>query len=138
MSGDDDDKPARPMGKGTQQIEFKKIDAEIEAKRIEAELEAQRIALASKKLDVDDHDKARDDRRATIRTILLWVTAFVGTVLALLVIGLAIYYGRSFDFSGFGFNASTTNKDLPAIAAPAPSEDGPEAPVDTDADLHHP
>ena len=94
---DDTAPPAEPR-KSTGIV---KIEAEVAEKRIDADLEV-------RKLEIADRDKARDDRRATVRTILLWSTGFVGTVGALVLLGLAIYYRADFHFSGFGINAGTT------------------------------
>jgi hypothetical protein len=111
-----DPAPARPTGQQTALLRSKEIEAEakIREKEIDADirkqelaLEAKRIDNESKKIDADDHDKARDDRRSTIKTVLLWITGITGTVGTLILIGFALYYNRAFVFSGFGIEAST-------------------------------
>ncbi len=62
------------------------------------------LELKRVQLELDDRDKARDDRRATIRTIF----AGIALILALGVVTAALYFGREFDFSGFGFHAATS------------------------------
>lgn len=69
-----DDKPERPAAQvsGTGIVKMHETD-------VAAQLEI-------KKLEIADRDKARDDRRATVRTVLLWSTAFVGTIGALVLL----------------------------------------------------
>lgn len=80
----DDDKH-RPMGKGTLSLETKKL-----------ELEEKRLEMAAL-------DKARDDKRAFVKTVFLGIS----TILALLLIGGALYWNRAFVFKGFGIEATT-------------------------------
>lgn len=75
----------RPMGKGTLTLETKRL--ELEAKRLEIQ------AL----------DKERDDRRAFVRTVMMGVAS----ILALLLVGFALYWNRAFVFKGFGIEATT-------------------------------
>ena len=80
----DDDKN-RPMGKGTLTLETKRL-----------ELEAKRLEMAAL-------DKARDDKRAYVRTIFMGVAS----IISLLLIGFALYWNRAFVFKGFGIEATT-------------------------------
>lgn len=75
----------RPMGKGTLTLESKKL-----------ELEEKRLELAAL-------DKERDDRRAFARTVIMGVAS----IMALLLIGFALYWNRAFVFRGFGIEATT-------------------------------
>jgi Flp pilus assembly protein TadB len=113
----------------------KEIDSETHLKDKALDLEVERIRLESKKIDNAAEDEKRNDRRELVRTFLLWsfvifcivafivivclclwfgqtlwLTAFVGTVLGLGLVALAIRYGRSINFSGFGFSAKTGSK----------------------------
>ena len=119
MPGEDDDKPAatpgaasRPIGKETGLVKREQIEAEKTEKlaAIAADVRKAEIAadLERAKIAAGDHDGDRDDRRATIRTVLLWSTGFVGTVGALVLLGFAVYYRADFHFAGFGIDAGTT------------------------------
>lgn len=83
-SGHEVDKQ-RPMGKGTLTLETKRL--ELEAKRLE----------------IQAMDKERDDRRAFVRTVMMGVAS----ILALLLVGFALYWNRAFVFRGFGIEATT-------------------------------
>lgn len=75
----------RPTGKNTMAVEKQKLL-----------LEQRRIELAAE-------DRARDDRRAMLRQVI----AAVVVIVALVLIGAALYWGRSFSFSGLGIEAQT-------------------------------
>lgn len=85
MHHDDHDKPDRPMGKGT------------------LSLEKQRLLLEQRRLELAAEDRARDDRRAMARQLI----AAAVVVVALGLIGAALYWGRSLSFSGLGIEAQT-------------------------------
>ena len=80
----DDDK-GRPMGKGTLMLESKKLE------------------LEEKKLELAAIDRARDDRRAFVRTVFMGASS----IIALILIGFALYWNRAFVFKGFGIEATT-------------------------------
>lgn len=135
--GDSDDKATTPpvparvdvVAEPRKSTGIVQIEASVETHKIDAD-------LARVRLEIEDRDRARDDRRATIRTVLLWSTGFVGTVGALVLLGLAIYYRADFHFSGFGINAGTaktTAPDAEADDAKDTQADGAPATLDTDA-----
>ena len=98
MSHDDPDKTDpghrnRPTGKNTMAVEKQKLL-----------LEQRRIELAAE-------DRARDDRRAMARQLI----AAVVMVVALTLIGAALYWGRSFSFSGLGIEAQTGHAPTPGV-----------------------
>lgn len=90
-----DDEKGRPMGRGTLTLETKRL--EIEEKKIEL------AAL----------DKARDDKRAFVRTVFMGAA----TIIILLLIGSALYWNRAFVFKGFGIEAATGSHAHPAAPA---------------------
>lgn len=75
----------RPMGKSTLAVEKEKL------------------LLEKRKMELAAEDKARDDRRAMVRQILMTLTLIV----AMGLIGAALFWGRAFVFSGFGIEAKT-------------------------------
>lgn len=89
----------RPMGKATLTLEKKKLE------------------LEEKRLDMQALDRERDDRRAFIRTVIMGTTS----ILALALIGFALYWNRAFVFKGFGIEA-TTGAHVPHVEAPVSNE----------------
>ena len=83
----------RPMGKSTLAVEKQKLI-----------LEQRRIELAAE-------DRARDDRRAMVRQII----AAAVVIVALALIGAALYWGRAFSFSGLGIEATTGHAPAPGV-----------------------
>lgn len=129
----------------------KEIDAETHLKDRALDLEVEKLKLQGREIDRASEDEKRNDRRELVRSILLWsfvlfcvvafctvvglclwfgqtawLTIFVGTVLGLCLVGLAIRYGRSIDFSGFGFSAKTGSKAEPATKPDEPPPDEPK------------
>lgn len=66
-------------------------------------LETKKLELEEKKLELAAADRARDDRRALVRTLL----SGTAVLLALLLLGFALYWNRAFVFKGFGIEATT-------------------------------
>jgi hypothetical protein len=128
---DDQEKAPRPMGKNTlavttkkiktyEELEAKRLEAELEAKRLEADLERERLRLESKKIEGEGQDKARDDRRALVNTILRGVAVVIALVVISGVTIVAFHYGQKFSFSGFGFNLKAGDE------APAEQQEEPK------------
>lgn len=95
MDHDDraDQKRHRPTGKNTLAVE------------------KQRMMLEKLKMELAAEDRARDDRRAAQRQMI----AAVVLVVALALIGAALYLGRSFSFSGLGIEATTGHAPTGAV-----------------------
>jgi hypothetical protein len=117
----------RPKGKGTVDIEKKKIDAELEreriaadleAKRIEAELETRRIEAENKRLTERNKDKdgARNDRITLVRNVFV---GLVGLIFASAVI-VALVYNRTLIVNAFTGEATVGHPDTPKTVDPAP------------------
>ena len=75
----------RPMGKSTLAVE------------------KQKLLLEQRKLELAAEDRARDDKRAALRLIVLALTLLA----ALALVGASLYWGRSLTFSGLGIEAKT-------------------------------
>ena len=66
-------------------------------------LETKKLELEEKKLELAAADRARDDRRALVRTVL----GGSAVILSLVLLGFALYWNRAFVFKGFGIEATT-------------------------------
>jgi len=95
----EEERTSRKMGKATLALETKKL--ELKTRLAEKKLEAD-TEIRKKQIEAENEDKKRDDRRALIRTIGM----VIATLVALGLFGLAFYFGRNFDLTGFGFHAT--------------------------------
>jgi fatty acid desaturase len=71
-------------------------------------VEKQKLLLEQRRIELAAEDRARDDRRAMVRQLI----AAVVVIVALALIGAALYWGRSFSFSGLGIEATTHGGNL--------------------------
>jgi fatty acid desaturase len=74
-------------------------------------VEKQKLILEQRRIELAAEDRARDDRRAMARQVI----AAVIMVVALALIGAALYWGRSFSFSGLGIEAQTGHAPTPVV-----------------------
>ena len=66
-------------------------------------VEKEKLLLEKRKIELAAEDKARDDKRAMLRQIMMTLTVLA----AMGLIGAALFWGRTFVFSGFGIEAKT-------------------------------
>lgn len=74
-------------------------------------VEKQKLILEQRRIELAAEDRARDDRRAMARQLI----AAIVVIVALTLIGAALYWGRSFSFSGLGIEAQTGHAPTPVV-----------------------
>lgn len=74
-------------------------------------VEKQKLLLEQRRIELAAEDRARDDRRAMVRQVI----AAVVVIVAFGLIGAALYWGRSFSFSGLGIEAQTGRAPAPVV-----------------------